>query len=108
MAAWPRIQWYTLLASKYMRTVQVEIIKKPLRISALSLGSRFDGTDFVLRCLRVEAPRRRRLSSRSFPARSLESRSNIAASGSAVSDLLIVPKAETPSERVVSCVPFEP
>src|SRR5271163_3230818 len=40
------------LASKRMRIRHVHMIKKPFKMSALSSGSRADGTDLPLLCLR--------------------------------------------------------
>jgi hypothetical protein len=42
--------WYILLGSKRIRIAQLMITRSPFRMSALWLGSKADGVDFVLRC----------------------------------------------------------
>src|SRR5690242_21920439 len=49
MADWPRMPWYMRLASNRIRTKQLEMTSRPLRMSALWFGRSREGVDLVRR-----------------------------------------------------------
>lgn len=54
MADCARMKWYIRLASRFMRKMELKIMTRPWRRSALWYDVRLDGVDLVRRCRKVE------------------------------------------------------